>query len=119
VRIEFDPAVITFSTCSTSSSPSTIRRRPTARATTWAPSIARRSSPPRRSRRPRPARSELAGRLLRRAHRHRGLAAPTSGRRSPITTTTSAATNQPYCQYVVAPKVAKFRSKFAKRVKAT
>ncbi len=27
--------------------------------------------------------------------------------------------HQPYCQYVVAPKVAKFRSKFAKRVKAT
>ncbi|MBS0372236.1 MAG: peptide-methionine (S)-S-oxide reductase MsrA [Proteobacteria bacterium] len=26
---------------------------------------------------------------------------------------------QPYCQYVVAPKVAKFRSKFAKRVKAS
>jgi peptide-methionine (S)-S-oxide reductase len=26
---------------------------------------------------------------------------------------------QPYCAYVVAPKVAKFRSKFAKRVKAT
>lgn len=27
--------------------------------------------------------------------------------------------HEPYCQYVVAPKVAKFRSKFAKRVKAT